>query len=160
MAKRPDEHRRSELSKDKCYPALVVVEDNITFKIRKRIDIWDGNSEDERNAFCEALLKISWLPAKIRRAVMAELGLSLRAENRKINQARATMLQALIAKRKVQMRKNGDRPSGGIHEAAVEETAHEQGIKIPTMKQFIRRYGLKGEQRRQLQAYINQRYGK
>src|SRR4029079_17513565 len=105
----------------------------------------------------EALLKFSWLKPGIRRAVMAELGLSLRAQNKKIQHARAVTLQVLIAERKTVMRKNRERPRGGIHEAAVAHIARRQGMKVSTLKRHIQRHGDKGEERRKLQSFVEQR---
>ena len=41
--------------------------------------------------------------------------------------------RALINERKARMRRNGDRPHGGIHEAAIEEIAREQGLSVAAL---------------------------
>ena len=49
-----------------------------------------------RQAFYQAVLKIEWLPSKIRRAVMTELGLSLQKWKSDIEGARTQTLNFLV----------------------------------------------------------------
>ena len=48
--------------------------------------------------------------------------------------------RALINERKARMRRNGDRPHGGIHEAAIEQIAREQGLSVAALKWRLRQY--------------------
>ena len=66
---------------------------------------------------------ISWLPPKVRNAIKRELGRSPLEEDAGITMALTLTHRALINERKARMRRNGDRPHGGIHEAAIEEIA-------------------------------------
>jgi hypothetical protein len=92
-----------------------------------------------RRSFYEALLKIEWLPPTIRRAVLKELGQSLQKQKRSIEYARTVTLNSLIKKCKARMRANGERPRGGIHDAAVEHVATSQGMSPEALKKRITR---------------------
>ena len=94
----------------------------------------------ERRTFYRSLLKISWLPPALRRAVMAELGLSLRRQKRDFEEARTLALRHMIEERKQAMRAQRQRPRGGIHEAAVEEIAHRLGMAVVALKKRLQRY--------------------
>jgi hypothetical protein len=63
----------------------------------------DANDE-EKKTFYKALLKISWLPPTIRRAVMNELGLSLRAQKNDFNLGWLTAVRHLIAEEKARLK--------------------------------------------------------
>jgi hypothetical protein len=69
---------------------------------------------------------------------MAQLKLSLRDQNRLIEEARTATLRFLIEERKQAMRAQGQR-RGGVHEAAVEEIAKKQGMEPTALKQRLRR---------------------
>ena len=97
------------------------------------------DDNDGRRSFYEALLKIKWLPSTIRRAVMRELGQSLQKHKRSIEDARTVTLEFLVKQCKAQMRANGERPQGGIHEAAVAQVATSQGMSPEALKQRITR---------------------
>jgi hypothetical protein len=101
------------------------------------IDDNDGNGL--RRSFYEALLKVEWLPSTIRRAAMSELGLSLQKQKRQVENARTQTLKFLVDECKARMRRNGERPRGGIHDAAVAEVAARQGMKAEALKQRITR---------------------
>ena len=81
----------------------------------------------------------AWLPPALRRVIMAELNLSPRHQNRRIEEARTTTLRFLIEERKQAMRAQGQRPRGGVHEAAVAEIADQQSMTVPALKQRLRR---------------------
>ena len=102
------------------------------------IDDKDGNGL--RRPFYEALLKIKWFPSTIRRAVMRELGQSLQKHKRSIEDARTVTLEFLVKQCKAQMQANGERPQGGIHEAAVAQVATRQGMSPEALKQRITRH--------------------
>jgi hypothetical protein len=93
----------------------------------------------EQRQFYQSLLEIGWLPSALRRVVMEELGLSPRHQNRRIEEAETITLRHLINERKRAMRAEGQRPRGGVHEAAVAEIADQQGMKVPALKQRLRR---------------------
>jgi hypothetical protein len=97
------------------------------------------DDNDGRRSFYEELLKIEWLPSTIRRAVMRELGQSLQKHKRSIEDARTVTLEFLVKQCKAQMRANGERPQGGIHEAAVAQVATSQGMSPEALKQRITR---------------------
>jgi hypothetical protein len=99
----------------------------------------DNDVKGLRRSFYEALLKIEWLPPTIRRAVMQELGQSLQKHNRSVEYARTVTLEFLVKECKAKMRANGERPRGGIHNAAVERVATSQGMSPEALKQRITR---------------------
>jgi hypothetical protein len=100
----------------------------------------DAANQAERRRFLEALLNISWLPPKVRNAIKRELGRSPLEEDAGITMALTLTHRALINERKARMRRNGDRPHGGIHEAAIEEIAREQGMSVAALKWRLRQY--------------------
>ncbi len=97
------------------------------------------DDESLRRAFYQARLEIEWLPSKIHSAVMSELGLSLQKQKRHVENARTQTLKFLVDQCKTRMRGNGERPRGGIHDAAVAEVAARQGMKPEALKQRITR---------------------
>ena len=97
------------------------------------------DEDDLRRSFYQALLEIKWLPSKIQSAVMSELGLSLQKQKRHVENARTQTLKFLVDQCKARMRGNGERPRGGIHDAAVAEVAGRQGMKPEALKQRITR---------------------
>jgi hypothetical protein len=126
-------------SKDEHVAAFVVV-DAVTFEFRRNVFMWSGTPAKERAAFYRSLLKISWLPPKVRRAIMSELGLSLRVQNREVEEAVSMALLQLIANEKVRLKENGERPQGGISDAAVAEIAHTQSMTVEAMKKRLQRH--------------------
>jgi hypothetical protein len=97
------------------------------------------DDDDGRRSLYEALLKIQWLPSAIKAAVRKALDQSLRKHNRSIEDARTVTLEFLIKECKAQMRANGERPQGGIHDAAVAQVATSQGMSPEALKQRITR---------------------
>jgi hypothetical protein len=95
---------------------------------------------DARATFYRTLLNRRWLSPALRRAVMKELGLSLRQHNRDFEDGGTVMMLHLIEERKAAIRARGLRPRGGIHEAAVGEIARQQGMTANTLKQRLKRY--------------------
>jgi hypothetical protein len=100
----------------------------------------DATTPAEQRRVLEAILKISWFPPKVRNAIKRELGRSPLEEDASITKALTLTHRALINERKARMRKNGDRPHGGIHEAAIEEIAREQGLSVAALKWRLRQY--------------------
>jgi hypothetical protein len=70
---------------------------------------------------------------------MRELGQSLQKHKRSIEDARTVTLEVLVKECKAQMRANGERPRGGIHNAAVAQVAASQGMSPEALKQRITR---------------------
>jgi hypothetical protein len=97
------------------------------------------DDDDGRRSFYEALLKIQWLPSAIQGAVRKVLGQSLQKHKRSIEDARTVALEFLVKECKAQMRANGERPQGGIHDAAVAQVATSQGMSPEALKQRITR---------------------
>ena len=97
------------------------------------------DEDDLRRSFYQALLEIKWLPSKIQSAVMSELGLSLQKQKSRVENARTQTLKFLVGQCKARMRGNGERPRGGIQDAAVAEVAARQGMKPEALKQRITR---------------------
>ena len=98
-----------------------------------------ANEGELRRSFYQVLLKIEWLPSKIRSEVMSELGLSLQKQKSDVEEARTITLKFLVDECKARMRKNREQPRGGIHEAAVAEIAARQNMKAEALKQRITR---------------------
>jgi hypothetical protein len=90
----------------------------------------------------EVLLDIPWLAPKVRTAIMNELGRSQRAQNEAIEYARTVTLRHLVEETAARMRANGERPRGGVHEAAITTVAANAGMDAQTLKQRFKR--LKG----------------
>jgi hypothetical protein len=110
---------------------------------RKTHFVQDIDDKSLRRAFYQALLKIEWLPSKIRRGVMTELGLSLQKWKSDIEEGRTLTLNVLVDQCKARMRENGEQPRGGIHDSAVAEIAARQGMTAEALKQRITRLNRK-----------------
>jgi hypothetical protein len=128
----------AERSDEQQHVALVAL-DVTTFKLR-RVVMVSGASEDERKAFYEALLKESWLSPEVRYAVLKALGRSLRRQKVDFNYGAAVALRHLIAEEKARMKKAGQRPRGGVHEAAVDRVARRQGVSTDALKKHLQRH--------------------
>ena len=107
---------------------------------RRAVEICSDSTTAEQKNFYQLLLKISWLPPALRRAVMAELGLSLRKQKRDIEEGGTIGMRFLIEQRKKAMQAQRLRPRGGIHEAAVAEIACEKGMTVAALKKRLQRY--------------------
>lgn len=107
--------------------------------MRQAVVMKNTNTTAEQRQLYELLLEMEWLPPALRRVIMAELNLSPRHQNRRIEEARTTTLRFLIEERKQAMRAQGQRPRGGVHEAAVAEIADQQSMTVPALKQRLRR---------------------
>ena len=106
---------------------------------RRKTHFVNDIDDETRRSFYQALLKIEWLPVKIRSAIMSELGLSLQKWKRDNERARTETLKFLISECKARMRENGERPRGGIHDAAVAEIAAKHGMEVGALRQRITR---------------------
>ena len=92
----------------------------------------------EQKRFYQALLELQWLAPSIRRLILKELGRSQRAENVEYERGRTLAMRAMINERKAVMKKKGERPRGGIHEAAIAAIANEQGLSVTALKWRLR----------------------
>jgi hypothetical protein len=99
------------------------------------------DNESLRHSFYRALLAIEWLPSTIQSAVMSELGLSLRKRKSEVEKGRTITLKVLVNDCKARMRRNSERPRGGIHDAAVAEIAASQNMTPEALKKRITRLG-------------------
>jgi hypothetical protein len=114
----------------------------ITAKIHWRRAVAMSNKDittAERRNFYRALLEVSWLPSALRRAVMAELGLSLRKQKRDYVEGETIAMRHMVDKLKTAMHAQGLRPRGGIYEAAVAEVAHAHGMTADALKKRLQR---------------------
>jgi len=107
--------------------------------LRRAVVMSDANAA-ERRTFYQSLLEISWLPSALRRAVMAELGLSLRKQKRAFEEGGTITMHHIIEERKQVMRAQRLRPRGGIHDAVVAEIADQQGMTVAALKKRLQRY--------------------
>ena len=91
-------------------------EPRVTSEIHRRqvVDIGNWSTAAEQRQLYKLLLEMEWLPPALRRVIMAELNLSPRHQNRRIEEARTTTLRFLIEERKQAMRAQGQRPRGGV----------------------------------------------
>lgn len=96
------------------------------------------SDDDERKAFYNSLLQLSWLAPEVRRAIMKVLGRSYPAYKADFNHGAAVMLRHLIAKEKARIK--GERPRDGVHEAAVTEVARRQGMTGDALKKRLQRH--------------------
>jgi hypothetical protein len=92
--------------------------------MRKAVVIGNKNTAAERRQFYQSLLEIGWLPSALRRVVMAELGLSLRDQKRRIKEAETITLRQLVKGASSHARSRAA-PQGGVHEAAARITGGE-----------------------------------
>ncbi len=116
-------------------------EPRVTSEIHRRqvVDIGNWSTAAEQRQLYELLLEMEWLPPALRRVIMAELGLSLRDQKRRIKEAETITLRQLVKEREQAMRAQGQRPQGGVHEAAATEITERRGMKPPALKQRLRR---------------------
>jgi hypothetical protein len=107
---------------------------------------------EDRERFYNALLKINWLAPKIRYAILKELGLSQQEQNRQIEEAVTTTLRHMIAETQERLRRNGQRPRGGVRAQAIAEIAESQGMSVEALERRlernVRRQRLKEQARR------------
>ena len=111
---------------------------DVKVKSERPVLIQYVDDEAEWKRFYEALLKLPRLAPKVRNAVMLELGRSPRNESAGVTWAVTQVQRVMVNERKALMRKNGERPRGGIHEAAIAEIANEQGLSVVALKWRLR----------------------
>ena len=106
---------------------------------RKAVYMYGDNSEEDQKRFYAALVKLPWLAPPIRRAIMKELGLSIQAQNREIEQARMVTASYLIKEESARLRRNGERPRGGSYDEAVTTIAERLGMSSAALTRAISR---------------------
>jgi hypothetical protein len=106
---------------------------DVVVKAERSILMEDADAVELRR-FYEALLEIPQLAPGIRNAVMKELGRSQRAENVRIEHARTVTLRHAVDETAARMRASGERPRGGVRQAAITAVADNIGIDAETLK--------------------------
>jgi hypothetical protein len=110
------------------------------------IDLAD---EDEQQRFYKALLNMPRLSPKVRTAVLAELGMpSPQKEKASHHRARALAYRWNIEQEVARMKASGEKPRGGIREAAIAHEADRVGMEPPTLKQYLHRHAPTTKRRR------------
>jgi hypothetical protein len=99
------------------------------------------NSDDVHRDLYKRLLDISYPPLapEVRSALMKVLGQSPRRQKAALAEPIAVTLQFMIEEVKARMEKDGERPRGGRHEAALTEVARTQGITVGALKKRLQR---------------------
>jgi hypothetical protein len=77
--------------------------------------------------FHQVLLQLPWLSPQMRRAIKVELSGGVREYERQLKHSETQVLRWLVNEAKARMRKNGERPKGGIHDAAIDEVSDQVG---------------------------------
>ena len=99
-------------------------------------------SDDVHRDLYKRLLDISYPPLgpEVRNALMKVLGQSPRRQKAGLSLAVAVTLQYLIDVERARMKKEGERPRGGRHEAALSEVARQQGMTVDALKKRQQRH--------------------
>jgi hypothetical protein len=105
----------------------------------RRLLAEDIDEDEQKRRFYQALLHIAWLPSKVRGAILRELGSSLRQEQGRYAKGHAQVLRHLIKEEEMRIRESGERPRGGVHNAAVEEVAKRFKLDPNSMERQLRR---------------------
>jgi hypothetical protein len=111
---------------------------------REAILIANDATADEQRRLYETLREMKWLPPKARSAFQQALGSTLRKQKFDDEARRIMFLLHRVNKVKERIKKDGQRPKGGIHEAAHEEVAAGEGITVAALKKQLQRFR-KGE---------------
>ena len=132
------------------WAAALVPYDPVTCEVDRRRTVFMNGNDDrkEQERFYKSLLELSWIAPQIRYAVMRELGLSKLEINRKIEQAACYTLYYQIEQLKADLHRNGKRPRGGVHAAAVVEIADRHGMTDAALKKRLERNGPTAAERR------------
>jgi|SRR5208282_957115 len=99
------------------------------------------NGDDIHRDLYKRLLDISYPPLapEVRSALMKALGQSPRRQKAALTGPVAVTLQFMIDEEKARMKKDGERPRGGRHEAALAKVARTQGITVGALKKRLQR---------------------
>lgn len=82
----------------------------------------------EHKAFYEELLGLSWLAPEVRRAIFKVLGRDYGTYKAEFNYGSVVALRHLIAEEKASLKKAGERPRGGLSNAAKAKIADRVGM--------------------------------
>ena len=99
--------------KSRCewFPALVGLLPTATgYDHGRTVLVTNHDSEAERKAFYESILKLSWLPPEVRRAIFKALDRDYRAYKAEIKDAVAVTLRFMIAEEEGRLREDRKRP--------------------------------------------------
>jgi hypothetical protein len=107
---------------------------------RRRAVISNDCNKDARKRFYKSLAELKWLAPPIHYAILKELGTTRRTQQIARAEAKAATLHDVIQRVKKRMRKNGERPREGIHEAAVIEIAEQAGMTVVALKMHLARH--------------------
>jgi hypothetical protein len=99
----------------------------------------DIDEDEQKRRFYKALLHVPWLRSGVRGAILRELGSSLREEQGRYARGHAQILRHLIKQEETRIRESGERPRGGISNAATVKVAERFGMEPETMTKQIRR---------------------
>jgi hypothetical protein len=124
---------------------LSIVDGRDEIHWRRAVSMSRDVTAAERRTFYQSLLRISWLPPALDRAVMVELGFSPRKVKREFEEGWTRFMYLMIEKRKTALRAQGLRPRGGIHELVVAEMAREFGMTVDGVKKRLQRYKRGGQ---------------
>jgi hypothetical protein len=116
--------------------------DDETYVLKSGAPIWlaDSRSKRKQRAAYRALLQCRWLAPKVRNAIVRELGMSVRQEQRRGAQLQAKLWRAEINELERRMREKGEQPRGGRREAAIAHIAHRNGMTVEAFKKQLHRH--------------------
>ena len=137
MAKKKNNERAGDRWED--HVALLPLRFSDATVIPGRPVLMGGADEAEQSRLYGGLLKLDWLAPEIRRAVLKVLGRSQRVENVSYERAWTLAASHMVEEAVAQKRSSGERPRGGIRQAAVAEVASRLGMDPDTLKQRFKR---------------------
>jgi hypothetical protein len=129
-------------SREMRFPAFHAYDDVYPdFKFRRTVVIGEGTTEDDMKAFLKSLVETPQIPAKVRYAAAAAAGISIQEQKRDARYGEMIALAHLLKEIKARMRSNGERPIDiGIHQAALNELAEQQGMDADTLRDRFKRF--------------------
>jgi hypothetical protein len=103
--------------------------------------IWleDSTSKRKQQTAYRALLQCRWLAPKVRNAIVAELGISVRQARRRGAQRQARFWRAEIDELERRMREKGEQPRGGRRDAAIAHIARRHDMTVEAFKKRLQR---------------------
>jgi hypothetical protein len=116
--------------------------DDETYVAKYSAPIWlEGNTSKhaQRTAY-RALLNCRWLAPKVRNAIMAELGMSVRQGKLRSAARQAKFWRAEIDEHVRRMREKGEQPRGGARDAAIAKIATRNGMTLEAFKKRLQRH--------------------
>jgi hypothetical protein len=97
-----------------------------------------ANAAGQRRCY-EILLELPWFSPGVRRAILKELGRSPRTEKAAIERARTFTLRHIVDEAATRMRASGERPRGGVRQAAITAVADNIGMDAETLELRFKR---------------------